>query len=136
MASTVSTLQKRVRGILIGLVVQFILGMAVNLFGQPPQEGMQEPIYSRILFIAHSLLGLLLLIGAIVIFVLAKKTKEEMVAKLSLYGMLSIILAFGGGIAVAALGESNFSELASFVMAIGFILAFIFYGKLFASVKK
>ena len=61
---------KFVRGILIMLVVQFILGMTINLWGIPSDEETavhKSPEFAQMAFAAHGFVGLGILISSIVI---------------------------------------------------------------------
>lgn len=124
-------IQKHVFGILCGLAVEFVLGMITNLFGIPPEERSAtnpEPLFALIATILHALFGLFLLFGAIYTYYLSRKSGNPTYAKSGLYCLIGMILATGGGIATVSLGD-RFGEVPSFVMAIGFLVAFIAYGR-------
>lgn len=120
-------------GILRGLAIQFILGMLVNLFGEAPDASghMREPIWMTLIFILHGLIGIGLVIGAVVIYFRSKKAQDTVWEKVALQGMVAIIVAGLGGLATVALREGTGAELASLVMSLGFIGAFILYGRYF-----
>ena len=50
-------------------------------------------------------------------------------------GLISILVSAGAGIATTNL-KDNASELASFTMSLGFIAAFVSYGKLYFFLKE
>jgi heme A synthase len=129
----------RVKLMILFLSIEFLLGMIVNLFGQAPDEATgqaKEPIWAMMIFFAHGILGLLLLIGAIFILVATTKTNNKKWQNLAVYGLGSIFLSAAGGIGVVTLGENPASEVSSFVMAVGFLLAFISYGWYFFTLTK
>lgn len=115
-----------------GLTAQYLLGMYVAMFAARPEdpEFKTEGFFPKIIFGLHGLLGFGLLIGAVVILVLGSKNKNDKLKKTTLYGFLSILLAFLAGVSNVLL-KDNPAEISSYVMSVGFILSFIFYGKLF-----
>lgn len=128
---------KFTKSILILLVVQFVLGMIINLWGVLPDEETathKAPIFAQMAFAAHGIIGLMILISSTTILIMGLKSKDN-IKKFSIYGFVSVLIAFIGGIGVVTLKE-NSSEIASFVMSIGFLLSLVSYGKLFSFVKK
>ncbi len=101
--------------------------MLLNLFTEAPQPDKPEPMWAIVLFGAHGLYGLGLLGWSIAIYLKSRKSNDAVWRKYAIYGMLSIIIATIGGLVVGATGEGEVSETASFVMSLGFILAFISY---------
>ncbi len=134
-----ASFRRRVDIMVFLLVVQFVLGMIVNLFGQAPGEAagkMKEPLWATLVFLSHGILGILLLIVSIFLFVFAKRVENKKWRSLALQGMVSIVLAAIGGIAVVGLKEGSPAEIASLVMALGFLLSFISYGRLLFSLRR
>lgn len=137
-SSNTDTLKKRAFGIEMGLVAEFLLGMFLNLFGESPEERGNNPEawYQTIAFLVHGLVGLGLLIGAGVITFIAFKSGKKDLKNAAIQGGLSILLAFCGGIGVISLDSlGNISEISSYVMAVGFLLAFLSYGRLIYLLK-
>lgn len=130
-------MQRALKGILIALIAEYVLGMYVAMFSLRPEEPgyATEPVINKIIFGIHGLLGLGLLIGATVLLVQGIKNKNSLTKSMTIYGFLSILLAFAAGIATVILKKTA-SETVSFIMSIGFILSLIFYGRLFFSSKK
>jgi hypothetical protein len=136
----VSAALRRFPGVMIfWLLVQFLLGMAVNLFVEIPRNhpGANPPEYfsgvaqsvtwailqGPVLLILHALLGLLLLAAAIVVFVQAVRS-----------GPRSFAIATGtGAFAILAAGLNggsflNYNEdLSSMIMAALFAIALAAY---------
>ena len=108
-------------GMLGLLTVQFLIGMAVNLYVTLPSanSGMAGMMRGGPLVMIHMMLGIILILGALVAFVTSLPYGRWAIvcAAISLGGM---ILAGVGGITFLMGGESN---SASFLMAIGFLVA-------------
>lgn len=115
------------------LAVQFALGMDVNLFVHLPgtgnsvgMRGMMGAMAGSPALMVHMMLGFLLAILALVAVLTAATTGRGSVLVSSIVGALGIVVAGLGGIRFMMYGQGN---LASFVMAIGFLvalLAFVF----------
>lgn len=118
-------------GILRGLTLEFVLGMILNLFATPPEEGKLHPLWMSVLFAVHAVIGVLLLVGATVLFIKSRHSMDEAWKKSAMWGFVSILVAAVSGMVMTPLGESVWEEVASFLMALGFIAAFISYGRYF-----
>ena len=108
-------------GMLGLLAVQFLLGIAVNLYIRIPSAGfgMAEMMRSGPLVMVHMMLGMMLAVGAMVAVGVALP-----------YGRRVVICAIAalGGILVAGLGGLLFlldgqSNGNSYLMAVGFLIA-------------
>ena len=107
---------------MLGLLgVQFLFGMAINLFVTLPSPGfgMAEMMYGGPLVMIHMMLGMILVLGALFAVAVAAQ-----------YGYWAIVWAVIslGGILVAGVGGLIFlldglSVGASFLMAVGFLVA-------------
>ena len=107
---------------MLGLLgVQFLFGMAINLFVTLPSPGfgMAEMMYAGPLVMIHMMLGMILVLGALFAVAVAAQ-----------YGYWAIVWAVIslGGILVAGVGGLIFlldglSVGASFLMAVGFLVA-------------
>ena len=108
-----SFMQKLVFGMLGFLVVQFVLGMVMNLYGVPLDDPAYatESIFIKLSGFAHGIIGILLVAGAISALFFALKKGNSQWGKVSIYGLISILIAAGGGIAAIMLKDSA-SELA------------------------
>lgn len=108
-------------GMLGLLTVQFLIGMAVNLYVTLPSanSGMAGMMRGGPLVMIHMMLGIILVVGATVAFAIALPYGRWAVtcAAISLVGML---VAGVGGITFLMGSQSNG---ASFLMAIGFLVA-------------
>ena len=103
------------------LAIQFLLGMAVNLYVKLPSAGgaMTEMMGSGPLVVIHMMLGMLLAAGALLAVALALPYGRQAVgcAAIALSG---ILVAGLGGLRFLMDGQSNG---ASYLMAVGFLVA-------------
>jgi hypothetical protein len=124
---------------LIWLVVQFMLGMAVNLFVTIPKNhpGANPPEYfsgvvesvtwailqGPVLLILHTVLGLVLAVGAIVLLVQSIRFGPRSLAIATGFGAFGVVGAgFNGG------SYLNYHEdFSSMIMATGFAVAVVAY---------
>jgi hypothetical protein len=129
-------MQKRVLAIFFLLIIQFVLGMLMNLFAVAPSDPKfaTEPLLIKLILPAHIIVALLLLVGSIFIFVFSVRDTIAESSKVAGQGLSSVILAIGGGIATVFLKGIG-SEVASLVMAISFLSAFIAYGRFYFLLK-
>lgn len=126
-------LRRRITGMFSFLLVEYIFGMFINLFGGD-EDPAQKPLYVHVVFAGHVLIGIGLVVVAVFIFIAAREKANTVFGKIALYGLISIVLALIGGFITVILKEI-FSEIGSFLMALSFIAAFIFYGYLFFLTK-
>ena len=124
-----SRLDRALNGILLGIGVQFFLGMWLNLFGAFPLANSSfggaltdgsDPILA-----IHTILGVFLLVGAIAVLVLSFRDHLRMIRWFTLTGLVGMILAGVGGSGFVSTGYS--SALSSFLMAVGFAVALTGY---------
>lgn len=121
-------LQRQGMGMIIGLSVQYLLGMLTNFFVTFPESGnektMWESARSQLVFDAHLFWGFLLLLGAIVFYIQAFRRKNRIWKIASGLALASIIFAFLAGVSFV----DTQSDTYSLVMAIFFLTALISYG--------
>ncbi|MDP3941669.1 MAG: hypothetical protein Q8Q49_05165 [bacterium] len=131
------SLRRRVDVMVVLLILEFILGMVVNLFGEAPSESgkMQEPTWATLVFLSHGILGILLLIWAIFLFVFVNKTENKKWRSLGMQGMIGIVVSAMGGVAFVGLREGSPADISSLVMALGFLYSFISYGRLLFTLR-
>lgn len=122
------TLTKQGIALIIFLVLQYLLGMATNLFVQFPEKGndvaMWKFTWSRIPLALHIILGIGLLIGSVALLLRSLRQKNKIWIKASLAGMISILIS---GVAGSEFVSSQ-ADIYSFIMAAGFIAAILSYG--------
>ena len=116
-----TTLDARLRPLLVAaivaLAIEFLLGTASNLWLTLPTSGSgwstATPAW---LVMVHVALGVLILVLAGYIAVLAVRSHVSKVTAASHTGVLGVLIAFGGGFAF--MGQVQ-SSGASFIMAVG-----------------
>lgn len=130
--------------ILVDLIVQFLLGMWVNLFASFPStfvssassSGMMGMMSSMmgassmmgggmLVLMVHMMNGYLLLFLSIVVLAVSLNSGRAKIIGLAIAGLGSILLAGISGLAFMFSGFQN--DLYSYSMAVGFILAFGIY---------
>ena len=112
--------QRQLRGLMAALVVEFILGVTLTtLINYDPNK---HSAVQTTFLVLHIIVAIGILIGAITRFVFSIRSHTLQGA--STVGLISVLVAFAGG-GVAA---GNGNNLAVFLMALGFVIAFISYG--------
>ncbi|AKA48520.1 hypothetical protein IX51_04725 [uncultured archaeon] len=108
------------------LIVEFLVGMYLNLFPQinfPLSMG--SGFSSVMLSLApHMAIGILLFVIGLVIVIISVRGKDQRIRTSSILALLFIILA---GVAGYMFAFQSGSDLMSFSMATGFVLALIIY---------
>ena len=117
------SLRRRSREALTALAVQFLLGMAANLIGEP--ESTFVIVVDTIIVILHILIAIGLVVVAIRVLLAARKA--ELGQSLALWGLVVIIVTFLAGVGTMITGN----DWASYVMAAGFLVAAALYGGTF-----
>jgi hypothetical protein len=113
--------------LLISLVIQYVLGMYVNLFVQFPENATAEQLWEfswrQPSLATHIVLGILLFIGSFAFLIRVMRRRNLTWKKPALLGFLGILLA--------GLGGSSFiptqSDAYSYLMSLAFIVAFFAY---------
>lgn len=108
------------------LTAQFILGMAVNLIGVPGEAPAGLANIATTVFLAlHVLIAIGLVVGAIFTYRQALPLGSPH-SRLALWGMISVVVTFVAGVLTMISNAAGWS----FLMALGFIVAFLIYGML------
>ncbi len=128
--------RRDVLAILGFLVLQFILGMALNLFVAFPNvpAGSQEQTYINAIFttpflLEHFVVGVGLLLGSAWILVGAARSKVRNASLVAGLGFISILVAYLSGFEFLLSGFRN--NALSFAMGLGFIVALLSYFALY-----
>ena len=91
----------RMRGASMGalsmLILQFALGISVNLYVTPHKGGVSEAFTNGALLILHTLLGLLLILAAIGALAQAIRLRHRLAVTTSALGLVAILAAAGSG---------------------------------------
>ena len=112
---------------IIALILQYFLGMASNLFTQFPdiKDAGRLWLYawSQTSLALHIILGLLLLFGSIILIIRALIKRDFIWIIASVVGFLAII----GSVIAGAIFVTSQSNVYSFAMSVGFIVALLSY---------
>lgn len=117
------TLRRRSREALSTLAVMFLLGMAANLIGEP--EGTFAIVADTIIIILHILIAIALVVISVRVLLVARKA--ALGERVALWGLVVVIVTFLAGV----LTVITQSEWASYLMAVGFLVAAALYGATF-----
>ncbi|MFE4949633.1 hypothetical protein ACFQ9V_05940 [Leifsonia sp. NPDC056665] len=121
--SPTESLRRRSREALSALALQFLLGMAANLIGDP--KGTFAIVVDTIIIILHILVAIGLVVVSIRLLLAARKAGVGQ--RLALWGLIVIVITFLAGVGTMVTGN----EWASYVMAAGFLVAAALYGGTF-----
>ena len=108
----------------VTLVIQFLLGMYINLFVEFPTSGPADAwkfAWSSVPVAAHIILGTLGLLSTILLLVRSIRLKNRHWIMVAGIGVAAILLAVLGG----ELFITTLKELASYLMAVGFVAALL-----------
>jgi peptidoglycan/LPS O-acetylase OafA/YrhL len=120
-----AALIRQARGQVMGLMTQFLLGMAVNLIGLPSETKGGSKTATSILLTVHMLIAAGLAVGAVLVLRLARGT-DQRTRRLATYGAVAIAAAIVAGSATLPT-KNNWS---SYAMAVAFAAAVLSYGAL------
>jgi hypothetical protein len=115
----------------MGLSVQFLLGMAVALIGQPSQTTGAAQAASNVLLGLHVLVAIALVAGAVMVIRAARGSGERQ-RRAAHWGAIMIGLTFVTGV-VTMITENGWW---SYAMAAGFIAALLLYGSLLVAGQR
>jgi len=113
--------------LIASLVVQYALGMYVNLFVPFPEAGTEgqlwEFAWSQPALATHIVLAILIFIGAVVLCIRAYLSRDSAWILPSFIGLLGVLIAGADG----AQFIPTQSDLFSYLMALGFLIAALSY---------
>jgi uncharacterized membrane protein YhaH (DUF805 family) len=116
-------------GLICALVVQYALGMYVNLYVPFPEgivgNQLWEFAWSQPALAAHIILAILIFLGSIALCIRAARTRNRTWIWSAFIGLLAI---FGAGASGASFIPSQ-NDIYSYSMALGFIVAIASYGR-------
>jgi heme A synthase len=109
-------------GLVILLVIQYILGLANNLYGTTPTATRDISEFSSPLLAVHVINGTLLILAAIWLVVAAVRARIRLAIITSGIGLLSVLAAFYGGESfIHKGGASGYSMLMGVMMAVALL---------------
>jgi hypothetical protein len=129
--------KKGAQGILLSLSIEFVLGMILNLWAATPDDPtyLTEPIFLKIIFVIHSINGLILLIASVALLIIAFKSGKSNWKNMSMLGFMLILFSAVGGMLATGLKSSG-AEVGSFIMAIDFLASFFVYTKMYINSQE
>jgi hypothetical protein len=110
-------------GALVMLILQFALGIGVNLYISPAKGGFGEAFSNGPLLAIHAILGLLLILAAISQLVLAIRVRHTAMIVLSAIALIAIAVAASSGASFL----SDQAEGSSLGMALATAVAMLCY---------
>jgi hypothetical protein len=110
-------------GLVVMLIVQFVLGIAQNLYGTAPSTGHSIGIFSSALLGTHFTWGVLTIIASIVFLIQAIRAKVRFATITGVVGLLALAGAAGAGSSFTQNGANG----ASFGMALAGAIALLCY---------
>jgi hypothetical protein len=108
---------------LVALLVQFLLGMATNLYVTVPQHDPWATVHPAVLLYLHGFLGVALTVNSVMVQSKAAKVIDRRAALCGAVGLAGIVVAFVAGLYFVS-GTSN---AASLFMSGGFAMAAMAY---------
>jgi hypothetical protein len=106
-ARTMARLTGSSMGALVMLIIQFVLGVGVNLYIHPAKGGIGKAFSNGPLLALHAVLGLLLILAAIDLLVRAIMARHRAVIVASAVGLLAIVGAAFNGIGFLKNGQNG-----------------------------
>jgi hypothetical protein len=110
-------------GAMVMLILQYALGMGVDLYVTPGKGGLSEAFKNGPLLALHTILGVLLILAAIGLLVRAIIARHRAVIIASAVGLIAIVAAAGSGVSFLNSGTAG----ASMGMAMATAVAFLCY---------
>jgi heme/copper-type cytochrome/quinol oxidase subunit 2 len=126
--SHTAALNKHAKGMIWGLVVQYLLGMASAFYVAFPDSGTAKEYWefarNQILVVAHIVVGFALLFGTIVLVIRAFRYNDPVWKTSSLISFVAVAAAIIAGILFVPSQTDDYS----FVMAAAFLIALLSLG--------
>ncbi len=120
-------LKKQGLGMIIGLTIQYLLGMITNIFVKFPENQQSDQLWEfarkQIPVVLHSIIGLLLLIGSLALLIQAIRYKNKRWTSTASIALIGVIAAGVGG----AIFIPTQNNIYSFIMAVGFLVPLLAY---------
>ena len=120
-----AALIRQARGQVMGLITQFLLGMAVTLIGLPSETTGGSKAATTVFLIVHVVIAVGLAFGAVQVLLLARTT-DRRTRRLATYGAVAIAVTIVAG--MATLSTKN--NWWSYAMAVGFFVSPACHGAL------
>ncbi len=122
-AETMARLRGASMGALVMLIIQFALGIGVNLYIKPHKGGIGEAFSNGALLALHSVFGVLLILAAIQVLVRSVMAGHRLAIVTSAIGLIGIVGAAFSGVSFLKNGQAG----SSLAMALATAVAMISY---------
>ncbi len=121
------------------LILQFLLGMFANLFVTFTTSSAANPLASIFTegspaLMAHVIIGIVLFVLSLIVLIFAGFTSRRRLLGIASLGFALMAVAFFSGIAFVFSAYTN--NALSYLMAVGFIIAFIVYSGLAGGARR
>src|SRR6266702_5934392 len=123
LASRLARIRVSSLGGVIMLIIEFILGIAYNLYGTAPTASKSVGLFSSPLLALHVIVAILLVIAAVGQLIRAIGTRHRLTIAMSAVGLLGILGAGFSGVGFAGNGAAG----ASLGMALAFAVSLAAY---------
>ena len=110
-------------GLVSMLIIEFILGVAYNLYGTAPTPKKSIGLFSSPVLALHVILGILLLVAAVILLVRSIGARHRLSIWMAAVGLVGIIAAGGAGLGFTGSGANG----ASLGMSIAFAVSLACY---------
>jgi hypothetical protein len=110
-------------GAMVMLILQYALGIGVNIYVTPGKGGFSEAFKSGPALALHAVLGLLLILAALVLVIRAIMARHGALIAASAVGLVSILVAAMSGVSFL----KNAANSSSMTMALATAVAFLCY---------
>jgi hypothetical protein len=108
-------------GAMVMLILQYALGIGVNLYVTPGQGGLSEAFKNGPMLALHAILGVLLIVAALALLVRAIAVRHRAVIIASAVGLVAIIAAAGSGVSFLKSGTAGGSMTMAMATAVAFL---------------
>jgi hypothetical protein len=108
-------------GAMVMLILQYALGIGVNLYVTPGKGGLSEAFKNGPVLALHAVLGVLLIAAAIALLVRAIAVRHRAMIIASAIGLVAIIAAAGSGVSFLRSGTAGGSMAMAMATAVAFL---------------
>jgi hypothetical protein len=108
-------------GAMVMLILQYALGIGVNLYITPGKGGLSEAFKNGPVLALHAILGVLLILAAIGLLVRSIIARHRAVIIASAIGLVAIVAAAGSGVSFLKSGAAGGSMAMAMATAVAFL---------------
>jgi hypothetical protein len=108
-------------GAMVMLILQYALGIGVNLYITPGKGGLSEAFKNGPVLALHAILGVLLILAAIGLLARSIMARHRAVIIASAIGLVAIVAAAGSGVSFLKSGTAGGSMAMAMATAVAFL---------------